>query len=264
MASLDISTFHLVFADEFDRLSLRTAANPHGIWDTTYAWGDRTLADNKEQEFYIDPGYKKLGITPFSIQNGVLHITALPASATLKPQINNLDYTSGMISSAHSFSETYGYFEMRAQLPAGKGLWPAFWMLAHDPVDMNAPQEIDIMEMIGDHPTALNTSLHGASTINKPAGNGIGTRVGDMTIGFHTYGVLWGPQTISFYFDGQAVWSQPTPADMHRPMYLIANLAVGGTWPGSPNSSTQFPAEMKIDYIRAYATGDTIPGPKLK
>jgi beta-glucanase (GH16 family) len=258
MASLDTSAYRLVFDDEFNSLNLRTADNPNGIWDTTYAWGDRTLSGNNEQEFYIDPSYKNLGISPFSIQNGVLDISAQPASASLKPQINNLDYTSGMISSAHTFSETYGYFEMRAQLPAGKGLWPAFWMLSNNPVDPNAPQEIDIMEMIGNYPNNLSTTVHGTASAGT---NGIGSdiNVADMTTGFHTYGMLWSPTTISFYFDGQQVWSVATPSDMHNSMYLIANLAVGGDWPGSPDSSTHFPADMKIDYIRAYATADTIP-----
>jgi hypothetical protein len=73
-----------------------------------------------------------------------------------------------------------------------------------------------------------------------------------MTSGFHTYGVDWEPDTITWYFDGQKVFQTATPADLNKPMYMLADLAVGGFWPGSPDAQTPFPAGMQIDYIRAY------------
>jgi len=76
-----------------------------------------------------------------------------------------------------------------------------------------------------------------------------------MSTGYHTYGVDWEADYITYYFDGQQIFKTATPADMHQPMYMIANLAVGGYWPGMVNSTTPFPAEMKIDYIRAYTDG---------
>src|SRR4030095_7896236 len=83
-----------------------------------------------------------------------------------------------------------------------------------------------------------------------------------MSLGYHTYGVDWEPDYITYYFDGQQVFKAPTPADMNEPMYMIANLAVGGYWPGNANSTTPFPAQMKIDYIRAYSnTPPTTPPP---
>lgn len=253
MASVDTSAYRLAFSDEFNSVSLRLPNTSTGTWDTTLPWGDRMIPDNGEEQFYIDPGYKNLGINPFSAENGILTISAEPASASLKPQIDNQNYTSGMLTSAHTFSETYGYFEMRAQLPAGKGLWPAFWLL---PTDQSWPPEIDVVEMLGDQPTNLNVNVH---TTAVGTSHGQEVTVPNMTTGFHSYGVLWGPQTLTFYFDGQEVHRTNTPSDMHKPMYMLANLAVGGDWPGSPDASTQFPAEMKIDYIRAYATKDSIP-----
>jgi len=77
--------------------------------------------------------------------------------------------------------------------------------------------------------------------------------VPDMSSDFHTYGVLWNESFVGWYFDGKRVAFTPTPADMHRPMYLLLNLAVGGSWPGAPDEQTQFPARMQVDYVRAYA-----------
>ena len=68
--------------------------------------------------------------------------------------------------------------------------------------------------------------------------------------GYHTYGVDWQADTITFYFDGVAVKQMATPADMHQPYYMIANVAVGGYWPGDPSGET---SQMKIDYIRAFS-----------
>ena len=82
-----------------------------------------------------------------------------------------------------------------------------------------------------------------------------------MSTGYHTYGVDWQADYITYYFDGNQVWKTATPADMNEPMYMIANLAVGGYWPGMVNSTTPFPAEMKIDYIRAYSDKGVAPPP---
>jgi Ca2+-binding RTX toxin-like protein len=82
--------------------------------------------------------------------------------------------------------------------------------------------------------------------------------VADTSAGFHTYGVDWEPDFITWYVDGQQVFQTATPADMNKPMYMIANLAVGGDWPGSPDGSTTFPATMQIDYIRAYAAKQSL------
>ena len=254
MASIDLSQYNLVFDDEFNSLNLNSASNPKGTWDTTYAWGGRTLSSNGEQQLYIDPGYNNLGVSPFSVQNGILTISAQPASAAVKAADGNLPYTSGMLTTNDSFSQTYGYFEMKAQLPGGKGLWPEFWLLN---TDGKWPPEIDVMEMLGNQPTTDYTTLH-TGTGNTSLGKA--NTVADTTTGSHTYGVDWEPTTTTFYFDGQAQFSAPTPADMHSPMYMLANLAVGGSWPGSPDGSTKFPADMNIDYIRAYASHNTIAG----
>ena len=242
-------TFH----DDFERFnwnaagrtSLQPQREPTGLWTTHYWWnaGDRTAPGNAEQQFYSD---RMVGADPFSINNGSLLITARPADDPAYTQ--GLPYISGMITTEGTFSQSYGYFEMRARLPRGQGLWPAFWLL---PQDHSWPPEIDIMEVLGHEPTRFFGSTHSAASGERKSliKNAV---VGDLSDGFHSFGLSWGPERLVWYVDEQPVFDMPTAPDMHRPMYLLANLAVGGTWPGNPDHSTIFPATMHIDYIRVY------------
>jgi beta-glucanase (GH16 family) len=268
------ATATLTFSEEFNSLKLWNGTS--GL-DTRPGWAmwpqfdtGFTESGNGEKEWFIQPGDAQTSsANPFSVQNGVLTISASPTPSTLLPYVNNQPYTSGWIDTYHEFSQTYGYFEMRAELPAGQGLWPAFWLL---PKDNSWPPELDVMEMIGNQPDELVTTVHSqVSGTNELSpthfDTGAGTYEPGMTTGFHTYGVDWEPNTITWYFDGQKVFQTATPADMNKPMYMIADLAVGGYWPGDPDTSTPFPAQMKIDYLRAYqsapaqTTGGTIPDP---
>jgi len=245
------ATATLTFDDEFNTFSVWNGTS--GTWQTSYPWAPAsggTNPSNHELEWYINPAYAPTSsVNPFSDVNGILTIEANPASPTIQ-SITGEPYTSGIITTDHSFSQTYGYFEMRAELPTGQGIWPAFWLL---PTDQSWPPEIDVMEMIGSKPNELNATIHYGNNqstgfaINEPG----------MTTGFHTYGVDWEPDYITWYFDGNAIAKTATPAGMNKPMYMLANLAVGGDWPGSPDGTTPFPADMKIDYIRAYSA---VPG----
>ena len=245
------TTAVMTFDDEFNTLNLWNGTS--GTWDPGYPWSGAsggTNGANNELEWYIKPSYAQTNsVNPFSVSNGVLTIEAAPASPAIQA-ITGLPYTSGIITSDHSFAQTYGYFEMRAQLPTGQGIWPAFWLL---PTDQTWPPEIDIMELIGSEPTTLYNFVHYGNNI---AADGATYEAG-MTTGFHTYGVDWEPDYITWYFDGTAVSKLPTPDGVDKPMYILADLAVGGDWPGSPNASTPFPADFKIDYIRAYAAAPT-------
>ena len=251
----------MTFDDEFDTFSPYLDASGNavcvpsatdsatGTWQTMYANCTHTTSANAEGEWYVP--------SSTSATDGILTIEA----ATSTPSADEpLPYTSGMISTQYSFSQTYGYFEIRAQLPAGGGLWPAFWLL---PVDQSWPPEIDAMEAFGDT-NPLNgeggrTMIHYAS--HTPPDNAIcgawyDTNV-DVTAGYHTYGVDWEPTSITYYFDGTPYASCPGNPAADKPFYILANLAVGaaGSWPGSPDPAaiaTTFPAYMRIDYIRAY------------
>jgi beta-glucanase (GH16 family) len=247
------STATQTFDDEFNNLSLYNGTS--GTWSTTFWYDDpltssgNTLDANGEQEWYINSNYGPTSsVKPWTVNNGVLTLTAKKAPASIQSLINGYQYTSGMINTYHSFSQEYGYFEMRAKLPAGQGMWPAFWLL---PEDGSWPPEIDVMEMLGNDPTMLYTSTHSEQN-GQEVNAGPGTKVADMSKGYHTYAVDWEADYITYYFDGKQVWKTPTPSDMHKPMYMIANLAVGGYWPGNVDSTTKLPAQMKIDWIRAY------------
>ena len=239
-ATLDLTGYKLTFDDEFNQFNRYDGSS--GTWQTWYYFGGRSLPSNGELEYYSDPS---VGVNPFSIRNGALDITAAPSTGNS----GGLPYTSGLITTEPSFSQTYGYFEMRAKLPAGKGLWPAFWLL---PVDKSWPPEIDPLEAFGNEPDEYH---YGAISGNASSSLGNWVTVNaDLTQGYHRYGVLWTPTTLTYYFDGKEVAQAATPADLNKPMYMLANLAVGGNWPGAPDGSTPFPAHMDIDYIRAYSS----------
>jgi len=240
---LNTAGLTLSFDDEFNSFS--ASANGVGTtWMTAMSHGERTLASNHEAEYYSD---SSVGVNPFAINDGVLDITAAPTNPASNPL--GLPYTSGVITTYKSFSQLYGYFEMRAEMPAGAGFWPAFWLL---PENNSWPPELDVTEQIGAKPGIDYVTAHtNVGGFNSTIGSAID--VGDTYQGFHTYGVNWTPTTITWYFDGQEIATCATPADMHTPMYMIANLAVGGagSWPGpaTPGST----ATMQIDYVRAYA-----------
>src|SRR6185312_3627465 len=243
------------FSDNFTNLSLWNGSS--GTWMTDYFYhplngNGGTLSSNGEQEWYInnnDPATSS--VTPWTVQNGILTLTAQKASASIQPLINGYQYTSGMINTHASFSQTYGFFEMRSQLPAGQGTWPAFWLL---PESGAWPPEIDAMEVLGNDPTKLYTSIH-SGTASAEVNGGGGETVADTSKAYHEYAVDWTPTTITWYFDNKPVLSEPTPSDMiNTPMYMIANLAMGGGWPGNVNSTTPLPAQMRIANIQAYAS----------
>jgi beta-glucanase (GH16 family) len=248
---LDLAHLKLTFSDGFkDGLD----ASPDGKrrWKTTYAWGNRTLEDNNEAEFYSDA---TVGVDPFSVHDGALDITAAPASpGNGTPEGSHLTFTSGVITTEGSFAQLYGYFEMRAKLPAGKGLWPAFWLL---PADRSWPPELDVVEVLGHEPRTVYVTAH-SNVDDKHTKQGLPAVVADTSEGFHSYGVDWEPDFITWYFDGKAIFNAPTPKDMNQPMYLLANLAVGadGSWPGATDETTPLPAHMLIEYIKVYQRPD--------
>jgi beta-glucanase (GH16 family)/Ca2+-binding RTX toxin-like protein len=255
-SKLGAMTFH----DDFTGpLSLWDATNnPSGAWRPDFGYqgvngvGSYTEVGNSEAEIYTSPYFRgapgNSPLNPFtSNADGTLTITAAPSA---DPNIFGYHYTSGMISTAPSFAQTYGYFEMRAELPSTAGAWPAFWLI---PADGSWPPELDVMETLTSDPHADYTTWHsGAGGVTTS--NGISSFIPDTASGFHTYGVLWTKTDLTWYVDGVEVFHQATPADMNKPMFMIANLALGG-WGGAIDNSAM-PAQMKIDYVHAYALAD--------
>lgn len=197
-----------------------------------------------------------------SIQNGNLVITAAWETLVGTDGISR-DYTSARLKTQGLFSQSGGRFEARIKLPAGQGLWPAFWLLGNDIGSNGWPTcgEIDIMENVGYEPAIVHGTLHGPG---YSGGNGISAgkalASGNYSDDFHLYAVEWEGAQIRFYVDGN-LYASRTPADLpnngavwvfDHPFFIILNVAVGGTWPGSPNGSTVFPQQMLVDYVRVY------------
>ena len=264
----------LTFDDEFNSLSLWNGSS--GTWSTTTAYVDdrgngSSIPGNAEQEWYINANYAPTAsVHPWTVANGVLTLSAQKVDPSIAqylgynqpdlPAMGSYQYTSGLIETNHSFAQTYGYFEMKAQLPPGDGLWPAFWLMRADGA---WPPELDVMEALGKDTTTAYAAVHTAQSGGHTS-QGQAVNVGDFSSGYHTYGVDWEADKITFFYDGKQIMQVDTPADMHSPMYMIANLAIGGGWAGSADASTPFPAQMNIDYIRAwnanpYTSGGNIP-----
>jgi beta-glucanase (GH16 family) len=231
------ASMQLIFQDEFEGSQMDPAK-----WIPCYPWDNDgcTNSGNNEEEWYIPQNVL--------VENGLLRLRALQQPVKGSDG-KNYPYTSGMVTSFKKFFTTYGYFEMRAKMPMGKGMWPAFWLL---PENEEWPPEIDILEVLGHDPHTLYTTLHFKTKEIPHLGNG-GTipTIPDLSADYHIYAVDWLPDHIAWYFDGAEVFrvTENIPA---QPMYVIANLAVGGNWPGSPNEDTAFPNYFDIDYIRVY------------
>ena len=181
-------------------------------------------------------------------------------------------YTSGRILTSGKFTQKYGRFEASIKIPKGQGMWPAFWMLGDNINTAGWPAggEVDIMENIGKTPNTVYGTIHGPgySGANGVGGNKtIGSALGDA---FHTYAVDWSPNLIIWYLDG-VEYFRATPAQIggntwvyDHPFFMILNVAVGGGWPGNPDSTTSFPQTMLVDYVRVSAWNDTTTGTALK
>lgn len=173
--------------------------------------------------------------------------------------LNRQPYLSGIITSYNSLRFLYGRVEMRARMPAGKGLWSAFWLLnAYYKEDQPTDPEIDIIEAIGDRTTTANQAYHYMVDLD---GDGFykdresvenRSVIDDFSVDFHTYSVDWSKGSLVYYVDGVEVKRIEGDLVSDEQMYVIANLAVGGWFPGPADETTPFPAKFEIDYIRVY------------
>ena len=241
-----LQDYTLVFSDEFDGNTLDTSK-----WNTAYLWGT-DLFINSEEQYYVDVNNDpEFGFNPFSFDGENLSINSIRTPEALKPKALNQPYLSGVITSYDAFKFTYGYVEARAKVPYGTGLWPAFWLLNAYYVD-DEP-EIDIMEFIGDDQDVVYHTYHYYDSDDVLRSTESAPTVGiDYTADFHTYAVEWKPGTLVFYVDGVERHRVVDPKVSQQEMYVIANTAIGGWWPGSPDETTPFPAQYQIDYIRVY------------
>jgi len=239
---LTVGSWDLVLGEDFSAGEL-----DQETWATCYWWDDAGCTIYEELQWYLPDNV--------AISDGVLTLSAI------REHIEGVgghprDFSSGMVSTGPAsykgpagFAFTYGYVEMRAKVPSGNGLWPSFWML---PADFESKPEFDIMQVLGDEPTTLRVHLHTVDITGVVKSYGSGSTEPDLSEDWHVYGLWWTDDEIVWYLDGAEVWRFDGADVPSEPMYLVANLAVGGDYAGPPDPTTVFPAIYQIDFIRIW------------
>ncbi|MBI2717361.1 MAG: glycoside hydrolase family 16 protein [Rhizobiales bacterium] len=241
----------LVFAEDFNGPSIDLEK-----WTTCYWWNDNgcTNLSSGELQWYMPANVRQA--------EGTAYLTARPEPVK-GYKGREFAFTSGMLTTGRDYSElprppreefTYGYFEIRAKVPAGKGLWPAVWLL---PSNRKSRPEIDIMEVLGHATDRLEMHLQYDNANQQKRSAGFSAKVPDLSADWRVYGLDWQRDKIVWYLDGVEKWRFTTARYVpQEPMYLLINLAVGGTWPGAPNAATKFPADFLVDYVKVWQRRD--------
>jgi beta-glucanase (GH16 family) len=224
--------WHLIWSDEFNGTSV----------DTT-KWNIENQASGGYRVCCLFYGLQYWTPQDVTEQSGVLQIESEQRS------MGGKNYTSGAISTDGKLDFLYGRVDIRAKLPTTQGMWPAFWMVPQAPGP--AQFEIDQMELLGQNPGTVYMTNHwnGQGNQQQCVFNGA-----DFSQAYHDFTLDWEPGSITWYIDG-VQHCQITQGVSNLPLYLIINTAVGGSWVGSPNSSTVFPQYMDLDYVRVYQAG---------
>lgn len=228
----------VLFRDDFDgaRLSRKR-------WRTCHWWAKQgcTIASNDELQWYLPEQVR--------VRRGRALLIAERRTVTVADG-RSYPYASGMLSTGPTyrkpsrFAFTYGRAEIRARIPRGQGLWPAFWLL---PADRESRPEIDVMEAYGDRPDTVKMHLHYVRDGERESQRHVLT---SLSPGWHRFAIDWRPGRLAWLVDGVVRWRVRGPEVPSEPMYLVLNLAVGGDGPGRPAESTRFPARYAIDWVK--------------
>ena len=240
----------LSWSDEFNGNSLDTTK-----WNVLM----RETSKHNELQYYIPE--------EVYIEDGLLRIRSS------RKNYGSQEYTSGRLDTRGKCAPVYGRFEIRARLPGGQGMWPAHWLYPQNrnwqmeyimaeavaagkesmiPEERPWYSEIDIMEFLGHERGVLYGTLHYYTFDGqKKTSSGTWRSSTDYSAGFHLYALEWEPDSIRWYIDDQLIHSTVNGIP-HTPHYLILNTAVGGRWPGDPDSTTVFPQYHDIDYVKIY------------
>ncbi len=236
--------WHLVWSDEFTYTGLPDSTR-WGYDVGGHGWG------NHELQYYTQADTNNA-----VVRNGRLFITARK-----QPKDTN-QYTSARLISKLKGDWLYGRIEVKAKLPAGRGLWPAIWMLPTDWAYGGWPEsgEIDIMEHVGFMPDSVFSSVHTQAfnhTIRTQKTKGI--YFNDLYTNFHVYAMEWTNDFIDFFVDGKNLFRFSNtkkgfaewPFD--KRFHLLLNMAVGGDWGGKQGvDSSITAASMEVEYVRIY------------
>ncbi|HTQ08330.1 MAG TPA: glycoside hydrolase family 16 protein [Polyangiaceae bacterium] len=237
----------LSWSDEFDGPSGQAPDSSKWTYDVGGdGWG------NSELEYYTDR-------TDNSATDGNGNLVITLKSETYM----NRSYTSARLKTQGKFAQAYGRFEARIKIPRGQGVWPAFWMLGDDIATNPWPAcgEIDIMENVGKEPAVNHGSMHGPGYSGSNPLTGSYTLMGGGALAddFHVYAIEWETNVVRFYVDDDNYETRkntdvPSGATWvyDHPFFMILNIAIGGSFPGSPDSTTMLPQTMTVDYVRVY------------
>jgi beta-glucanase (GH16 family) len=258
----NIASDTLVWSDEFANSTSANAQPNSLVW--TYdtgagGWG------NSELENYCAWGSTA---TPCSTTTPNAFVAPGGGLNIMAEQPSGGVYTSARMKTEGLFSFQYGRIEIKAEVPEAQGFWPAFWLMGNniDTVDWPACGEMDVMERINaaGTPDWNAGSIHGTGFTGGNLGTDYDFPTGQTAATLHTYGMIWSKGSVAYYVDDPASpYATYTPSSIsgfsgavwpfdNGPNFIILNLAVGGSWPGSPNSSTPFPSTMLVDYVRVY------------
>ncbi|MGV3658325.1 MAG: family 16 glycosylhydrolase [Chitinophagaceae bacterium] len=238
---------NLVWSDEFDGPSLNLSNWTFELGDgcdkNLCGWG------NNELQTYTNRSEN------ISFSDGKMVITAR------KEPLDGKQYTSVRIKTEGKKTFKYGRIELRAKLPIGKGIWPAFWLLPQANVFGGWPRsgEIDLMEYLGHEPNKVHGTVHygpGPGSIQKTATYTLPS--GNFNEDFHLFSIEWDVDVIRWYVDGN-LYTTVTKSSFgsvnypfNEEFFILINMAVGGNWPGAPDATTTFPQRMEVDYVRVY------------
>lgn len=236
----------LVWSDEFANDGLPDATKwVHETGRNKEGWY------NNEKQYYSSPRLENA-----RVHDGVLTITARKESRSNQPDWGGQAYSSTRLATLGKKDWTYGFFDIRAKLPCGKGTWPAIWMLGSGTGNWPAQGELDIMEWVGSRPERMFSTVH---TTSGSGGNGKGADapVVDACNAFHNYQMYWTAQQIVFAVDGKVHFTYKNPGTgvdawpFDAPQFMILNVAIGGDLGGAVDD-TIFPVQMDVEYVRVY------------
>lgn len=216
----------LIWQDEFENNCLDS-----DNWNIE----DWAAEKNNELQYYSPNNVK--------VEDGFLKLISK------KEKFKGKDYTSGAVHTKGKFNFLYGKVEMRAKLPAGQGIFPAFWMMP-DKEDTWLP-EIDIMEMLGHQPNEVWMVSHWLDKTGTLKSDSSNFKGPDFAKDFHIFSIEWTADSITWFIDDIERFSLSKFIPNEK-MYLYLNTAIGGDWPGSPDYSTVFPVNYEIDYVRVF------------
>lgn len=235
----------LVWQEEF---------NYHGIPDPDvwgYDYGQSIR--NQESQFYT-----RARIENALVDNGTLKIIARKEPFDGKKD----NYTSANLTTRGTREFQYGRIEVAAKLPAGRGIWPAIWMMPAEDNYGGWPRcgEIDIMEFVGFDHNRIHINIHNGKYNNLKGGSlGASFITRHIHDKFHVYALEWTPRRLDFFIDDVNVFTYQKEEDsidawpFDNPFYLMLNVAVGGGWGGQKGiDDSHFPQAMEVDYVRVY------------